>query len=890
MKRLYTSVIVVVIFSSWLNVVSAQFINIPDPNLAAAIQEELDLASDASITAGDLRRLITLEAIEQQITDLTGLENASRLENVDLSYNHINDLSPLSGLTQLKTLNLNFNEIRDMRPLSGLRRLETLLLSNNEIQAIWPPTVLTQLKTLNLNFNEIRAVWPLTVLTGLERLELWGNQISDVSSLASLIQLEYLDLDENLISDVSPLSGLTQLKVLALNHNHIRDISPLTLLHQLERLELWGNQISDVSPLSGLTELEVLIFPENGILDVSPLSGLTQLEVLMLSRNQIVDVSPLSGLTQLEELALGRNQIVDVSPLSDLTQLEGLSLNGNQIVDVSPLSDLTQLTRLWLNDNQIRDVGSLSDLTQLEGVSLNGNQIIDVSSLAGATQLKWLRLAENRIRDVSPLTNLVNLIELRLDGNPITDTSLLEVFVRHIPNFQIDIDIRISKPANVLIYTGFTSWIDRNDAIAEAETTRNLLQSAGIDAEITENENYVKHWMLQTTSDGAVDVLITYGVLPRTIYALQNAMPDGSVAENWIETTDGNTLLNHADYLGYWSVIADGDNQLDYVANGFNALQNLIDIPNSVIPPGTVNDNSPMSVTTDGSTLTPSLANFESDRPILLDQLEGDWYPEKILASDTGDIQATLADPVLLRDGDLGRIAIVHQTWFADNPKGKVAAELIINYLLADPVRLAADINEDGRMNIQDLVFVASNLGGTGENPADVNADGIVDVRDLIEVAGALDTPAAAPALDPQAPSLFTAADVRKWLSEAQHLNLTDPTSQRGIRFLEQLLTTLIPKETALLPNYPNPFNPETWIPYELSEPANVTLTIYAANGQIVRQLPLGHQSAGTYQSRARAVYWDGRNAVGEPVASGVYFYTLAAGDFTATRKMLIRK
>ncbi|MDE0323050.1 MAG: T9SS type A sorting domain-containing protein [Candidatus Poribacteria bacterium] len=98
------------------------------------------------------------------------------------------------------------------------------------------------------------------------------------------------------------------------------------------------------------------------------------------------------------------------------------------------------------------------------------------------------------------------------------------------------------------------------------------------------------------------------------------------------------------------------------------------------------------------------------------------------------------------------------------------------------------------------------------------------------------------------------------------------------------------PTQNLLLQNYPNPFNPETWIPYQLSEPADVTLTIYAVDGKVVRHLDLGHQSASMYQSRSRAAYWDGKNAVGEPVASGVYFYTLTADDFTATRKMLIRK
>ncbi len=96
--------------------------------------------------------------------------------------------------------------------------------------------------------------------------------------------------------------------------------------------------------------------------------------------------------------------------------------------------------------------------------------------------------------------------------------------------------------------------------------------------------------------------------------------------------------------------------------------------------------------------------------------------------------------------------------------------------------------------------------------------------------------------------------------------------------------------EDALAANFPNPFNPETWIPYQLASDADVTLTIHASDGQLVRRLGLGYQPAGTYYSRSRAAYWDGKNDFGESVASGVYFYTLTAGNFSATRKMLIRK
>lgn len=117
-----------------------------------------------------------------------------------------------------------------------------------------------------------------------------------------------------------------------------------------------------------------------------------------------------------------------------------------------------------------------------------------------------------------------------------------------------------------------------------------------------------------------------------------------------------------------------------------------------------------------------------------------------------------------------------------------------------------------------------------------------------------------------------------------------DETFQRGIRVLEQLLATLtqaeiIPGKTTLLPNYPNPFNPETWIPYQLSNAADVKLTISDINGRVVQDLDLGHQPSGVYQNRNRAANWDGKNAQGEPVASGVYFYTLSAGKFPAYRR-----
>ena len=99
-----------------------------------------------------------------------------------------------------------------------------------------------------------------------------------------------------------------------------------------------------------------------------------------------------------------------------------------------------------------------------------------------------------------------------------------------------------------------------------------------------------------------------------------------------------------------------------------------------------------------------------------------------------------------------------------------------------------------------------------------------------------------------------------------------------------------LPKQFDLLQNYPNPFNPETWLPYQLARDANVNISIYNTKGQLVRTLLMGNQRTGVYVQKGKAAYWDGRDNEGERVASGVYFYTLQAGDFTATRKMVIMK
>ncbi len=205
-----------------------------------------------------------------------------------------------------------------------------------------------------------------------------------------------------------------------------------------------------------------------------------------------------------------------------------------------------------------------------------------------------------------------------------------------------------------------------------------------------------------------------------------------------------------------------------------------------------------------------------------------------------------------------------------------------------------SDINRDGMVDTIDLVLVAASFGKTitgSANPnPDVNGDGVVDIIDLLLVVNEINSEAnAAPAYSHHI-NTFNGKTIQTWIDQARRLPDKDTTIVNGIAFLENLLVSVLPTETRLLKNYPNPFNPETWIPYQLAADTDVTITIYDMRGNLIRTLDLGHRSAGTYYSRSRAAYWDGRNDSGESVASGVYYYTLSAGDFTTTRKMLLRK
>ena len=202
------------------------------------------------------------------------------------------------------------------------------------------------------------------------------------------------------------------------------------------------------------------------------------------------------------------------------------------------------------------------------------------------------------------------------------------------------------------------------------------------------------------------------------------------------------------------------------------------------------------------------------------------------------------------------------------------------------------DVNGDGSVNNadSDAITVAIAAGAT-DAKYDVNGDGAVNVFDLVEIIANRDPGAAgAPTLFGMKMSAVQIDHLQEQIDLLIATNDRSPAAMRTLVYLQQLLVTARPEKTQLLANYPNPFNPETWIPYELATDTNVRLTIYNTQGVVIRTLQFGHQSAGYYTGRDRAAYWDGRNALGEQVASGLYFYQLETDEMSLMRKMVILK
>ena len=918
-------------------VIPGTVVQIPDPNLRTIISQELGKSANAPITAEEMKRLRDLDVRDRGVRDLTGLQFATHLRWLRLSNNQVSDLSPIAGLIELRELRFDDNAISDLSPVTGLINLTRLELERNQVSEISPVRSLTMLTRLVLHHTSVSDLSPVAGLINLQHLDLGDANVSDLSPVARLINLEFLAFPGNSISDLSPTAGLINLKDLWFWETSITDLTPIAGLTNLEDLRFSDNFVSDLSPLAGLTNLKYLVFGGNAVTDVSPLARLINLEHIRFSVNEVSDISPFARLTNLKSVRTWGNPFSDLSPLARLTKLERLDICGARLQNASlaPLAGLTGLKELYLAGNGISDISPIARLTGLERLSFHSNHISDISALTGLTNLKWLGIDHNDISDFSPLARLRANTKIDWQGNPGFPRGGSKIegpwLWAFIPDVRLDsgADLLAQASGGAVTEVGVsTRGATLGKRVGTEEWTADKLPPTG--------GNNLDDMLKRTLPDGVI-----YGTV--SLYSPRQQETTLYVGgERGLKVWLNGALIHkdfrhlpNDDYSNFLPVtLQQGKNVLLVaVATRFRSNDNNAFFG---FEPGTeytlgsgigyAFSKTPIHL---GDTFTfdvrgenvSDLAGWQFDivfDPSALEAVrvsEGDFLMtdgespffqsgriDNASGKITGLSAARLGDRGASGSGSLLQVAFKAKSTgetrlaLGNYEFGSITGEIIPAgpheiYLTVEERLATGDVNRDGRVSILDLILVARQLGQrvAADSPVDVNGDGIVNIFDLTLVVQGIGG-AAAPAIK-RVDNERDRDLIETWIALVRLEDDGSLAFRQGIENLENLLVSLIiPQETALHANYPNPFNPETWIPYQLAAPSEVTLTIYDMNGGVVRHLEVGHQPAGIYQNRNRAVYWDGRNQGGEPVASGLYFYTLRAGEFTATRKMLIRK
>ena len=337
---------ILIAFGVARGVASAQEEWMPDPNLRQAVREKLNLPGNKSLTVLHLERLHDLVILESDVADLQGLEHAANLGFLHLSNSKIADLTPLANLVSLKVLKLYNNKISDVSPLANLTNLEELNLSQNHISNLHPLVSLQNLVTLNVVDNPIYDFSPLFGLTNLQSIQITWETTIDVTTLQRLMvevgipdpNLQQavrgkLNLPQNIPLTVLHLERLYDLVIV---ESDIANLQGLEHAVNLHFLHLSSSQIVDLTPLANLGSLEVLKLYDNEVSDITPLANLRKLKELNLSGNQITDFTPLLELRDLEVLYVQGNP-------GDITPLLTLNLAGFQVCDVERLPNAPRI-------------------------------------------------------------------------------------------------------------------------------------------------------------------------------------------------------------------------------------------------------------------------------------------------------------------------------------------------------------------------------------------------------------------------------------------------------------------------------------------------------------------------------------------------------------------
>ncbi len=631
---------------------------------------------------------------------------------------------------------------------------------------------------------------------------------------------------------------------------------------KLTRLEAKNANISDLTGLEHGINLRYLNLSRelvggnwinsNSVSDLSPLSGLTRLTDLWLESNAITDISPLSGLVNLVVLQLGDNNVSDISPLVD-----NMGLGSGDTVNVqgNPLSSVS----IKMHVPALQGRGVTVEFDDVVGDDVVGESIPDpnLKATLEGPQIYWIGKSAAKGNVSVPVKGVGKIQRANLDGTGVQDL---------VTDLAAPWHIALDIPGGKMYWTDSREIKCANlDGTGVQDFVTGLESPQGIALDVAGGKMY---W-----TDSS---------------KIQCANLDGTDVEDLVTSVQvpTNVALDVAGGKMYWAdwstekiqcANLDGTNVQDLVITGVESVWHIaLDVAGGKMywTNWSTDSSKIQCANLDGTGVQDLVTGLRGPHGIALDVAGGKMY-----WTGSSKIQCANLDGTNVQDVVTGVNPL---------PLGIALA------IPPDPPPARVDVNQDGKVNITDLLLVVSTLGNTA--PAllfgDVNEDNRVTIDDVLLVIEALDDPVTA-----AAPSNNGRILPLEGATFEAHLNRLRSHSdgslkyQRAIAFFQNLLASVAPPDkTELLANYPNPFNPETWIPYRLAEDGFVALTIYDLSGRVVRTLAVGHRIAAAYESRSKAIHWDGRNNLGEQVASGVYFYHLSAGDYSQTRKMLILK
>ncbi len=892
-----------------------------------------------------LKNLINLTELSiggNDVSDISPLKNLINLTELSITYTDVSDISPLKNLIKLKRLYIWENDVSDISPLKNLIKLTRLDIWENDVSDISPLKNLINLTGLDIFNNDVSDISPLKNLIKLKRLYISNNDVSDISALKNLINLTDLSIGGNDVSDISPLKNLIKLKRLYISNNVISDFSPIAGLipnledyaHGDQRSHRCGTlmppNLEPLKPVRVTPRIEQTIMSS----EAGASYGTTKAAVLWESgQNRLWTTAETVASSEEEKYSLVLTvEFLDGWKFADARLRAERAAKewarwGNVLFKFvsSGKSDIRVrfddekkglgysrvgapkggLEEYWDSDDHTMylttDVPFKLALHEF-GHALG--LIHEHLSPTFAQYFAWKLSGEELYFELSKEFRSYNTPptqedKARMDHNILklreVDVSKSSFDIKSVMTYGLDdhlIDIRpeadqdtkdIFAEKNGIPHNGLGPSLSKRDEkfmekcygapIARAKISGQV-RVVGEDDEFFKNEKIDQtkpihshivghHPLFHGQKDKAMsfkwggECRVEVYLVTRTITIKDDEVEVGVAALLYEGTSENTDDLEDIRCRSFKVGLGEARSIRISLQNRFWHARDL----------------DARLISCDNLNISFKDGGLRGD----LIGGGGDW----------ADVTVTVNASLPLSSTTAAAPSMI----LASHTSGSETAGLL----------LSSDVNGDGRVDTADLLLVSNYIRQTGSIAprVDVNSDGIVTIADLVLVAQYLGQSTSVSLGDssyPSAPVSVVApiglqySTVSGWIDQARAEDDGSLVFREGIAKLEYLLTLIIPEENALLPNYPNPFNPETWIPYHLAEPADVTLTIYSVDGKVVRRLDLGHQAAGYYQSKARAAYWDGRNNVGERVASGLYFYTLTAGDFAATGKMLIRK